>query len=107
MPVTFRIPPELTEGRVIGRQARADRYGAQCYDELSAWLCFTPEVEQWIEANCKRKSGIRLRPYHPKPGEPEGTFNRRMWWQHDTNGYQVTFQNEKDGILFKLNWIGS
>ena len=106
MAVTFRIPHELTEGRICGRQARANPYGAQCYNDLTAWLCFKPHVEEWIADHCKRKSGIRLRPYYPEPGEPEGTFNRRMWWQPDTNGYQVTFANDKDGILFKMRWIG-
>ncbi len=108
MAVTFRIPHELAEGRIIGRQAKADPYGAQCFDELSAWLCFKPEVMDWIAENCKRKSGIRLRPYYSPDPEEEArsTFNRRMWWEPDLNGYQVTFLNDKDGILFKMRWIG-
>lgn len=106
MAVTFRVPYTLTESRICGRHAKANPYGAQCYEELSAWLCFKPEVEDWIHLNCKRKSGIRLRPYYSRSDEPEGTFNRRLWWQHDTNGYQVTFINDKDGLLFKLRWIG-
>lgn len=108
MAVTFRVPAGLTEGRICGRQAKANPYGAQCFDDLSAWLCFTPEIEAWIDENIKRKSGIKLRPFYSDDPDEEArsTFNRRMWWQPDINGYQVTFANDKDGILFKMKWIG-
>lgn len=105
MTTSVVIPKSLTENKPKGRKAKADKYGCQPYSELEIWLCFTDEVEAWIEENCKIKSGIRLR---ENPGLPEVPTNdsRSAWRYQSKHGYVVYFSSDKDAILFKMRWIG-
>ena len=106
MTVAVIIPHALTENKLKGRKAKADKYGCQPYSELEMWLCFRDDVEAWIEKNCKRKSGIRLRENPGPPEIPKWGESRSAWRSISKHGYVVYFDNEKDGILFKLKWIG-
>lgn len=108
MTVSVVIPNSMVENKVKGRQANADKYGCQPYSDLFMWLCFTDEVEAWIEENCKRKSGIRLRENPGPPSYVEMGRTRGAWSPPMAKyGYIVYFTNEKDGMLFKMRWIGA
>lgn len=105
MTVSVIIPASMVENKMKGRKAKADKYGCQPYSELDIWLCFTDEVEEWVEENCKRKSGIRLREAPGPPSVPDGS-SRSAYRYLSKYGYIVHFANDKDGILFKMKWIG-
>lgn len=67
------------------RLCEKNRYGCQPFDQINKWICFKPEVEEWMETNMKRKSGIKVK---------------------YTGGYSlIRFENENDALLFKMRWL--
>lgn len=74
-----------------------NRYGCQPFDNLSKWICFKPEVEEWMETNMKRKSGIKIK-YWRKSLDSSET---RQIFRPTT----ARFANDHDALLFKMRWL--
>jgi hypothetical protein len=89
------IPQDLVEKKYLANGK--NRYGCQPDSDLRVWTCFKPEIEEWMETNMRRKSGIRLREeLHPLPA-PEIGF---LGWDA-----VVYFKNDRDAVLFKMFWL--
>lgn len=71
-----------------------NRYGCQPFDNLSKWICFKPEVEEWMETNMKRKSGIKIKYW-------SSVKARKIIVRPTT----ARFANEHDALLFKMRWL--
>jgi hypothetical protein len=120
--IHFAIPSALTMTRwapnhirSLSRNGTPVNYGCQPFMNLSAWVCFTHEVEDWMSENMRRKSGIRLR-LGPQCSEDaiyaSTNYDRDYrvldeWAKslHPPQNYIVFFSHDSDGMLFKLKWF--
>lgn len=63
----------------------------------NVWARLRPDVVEWINANVRRRSGIKIEPrwVQPDPYAP-GQLMEGRW---------LIFETQRDAILFKTFWL--
>jgi len=88
MAVIFKNITHLLVSRISSDKVL---YGCQPFVNLSHWVCLNQEIEEWMDMNMKRKSGIKVKYF---------TTNKTIKPRS-----LISFENENDAVLFKMRWL--
>ena len=91
MAVIFENITDLLVSRISSDKVL---YGCQPFVNLSHWVCLNREIEEWMDMNMKRKSGIKVKYF---------TSNPDIWEEKPRS--LISFENENDAVLFKMRWL--
>ncbi len=97
MPVyKVSFPRSLLDRKYVTGSDPLPKYGLNTTNDLHIWEVLNEEVTEWVEANIRVKSAMKIRMQLIRENAVPGNVNGLTVFAH--------FGTEEDAVLFKMRW---